>query len=65
MSQLRVETARHPKSGMVYAELYYPETEVIPLAVTEPIYTSRDDAIKHAIVTFDHWMTQYKNDQSV
>jgi hypothetical protein len=46
MSHLRVETARYPKTGKVYAELYYPENELIPIAVTEPIYLSREVAVK-------------------
>lgn len=57
MSRLRVETARHPRTGKVYVELYYPENEVIPIAISEPIYINRDDAIRHAIETFDHWMS--------
>lgn len=54
MSQLRVETARYPKTGKVYTELYYPENGVIPIAVTEPIYLSRKVAVQHATETFDH-----------
>ena len=62
MSHLRVETAKYPKTGKVYAELYYPENEVIPIAVTEPIYLSRELAVKHAKETFEHWMSHFKED---
>ena len=54
MSQLRVETAMYPKTGKVYAELYYPEDAVIPIATTEPIYLNREIAEKQAIETFEH-----------
>ena len=62
MSHLRVETTRHPKTGKVYAELYYPDNELMPIAVTEPIYISREVAVTHATETFDHWMDQLLED---
>ena len=62
MSHLRVETAKYPKTGKVYAELYYPEKALIPIAVTEPIYLSREVAVKDATETFDHWMDQLLED---
>ena len=62
MSQLRVETAMYPKTGKVYAELYYPEDAVIPIATTEPIYLNREIAEKQAIETFEHWMDQIGED---
>jgi hypothetical protein len=62
MPHLRVETARYQKTGKVYAELYYPEYELIPIAVTEPIYLNREDAVQHATETFKVWMTQFRKD---
>lgn len=62
LSQLRVETARYAKTGKVYAELYYPDDEVTPIATTEPIFTNREVAIKLAIETFEHWMTQSREE---
>jgi hypothetical protein len=56
MAQLRVETATYPSTGKVYAELYYPEDEVIPIAVTEPIFLSSEDAVIHANEIFENWM---------
>ena len=57
MAQLRVETAIYPDSNKVYAELYYPETELVPIAVTEPIYPSREEAVKQSCVMFNCWMS--------
>ena len=58
MSLLRVETASHLKSGMVYAELYYPKNELVPIATTEPIYPNREEAVKQSCVMFECWMSQ-------
>lgn len=58
MSQLRVETASHLNSGMVYAELYYPENELVPIATTEPIYSNSEEAVKQSSVMFECWMSQ-------
>ena len=57
MAQLRVETVTYPSTGKVYAELYYPEDEVIPIAVTEPIFPSSEDAVIHANEMFENLMT--------
>jgi len=57
MAQLRVETATYPDTGKVYAELYYPEDEVIPIAVTEPVFPSSEEAVIHANEMFDNWMS--------
>ena len=57
MVRLRVNTATNPKTGKVYAELYYPENEVIPLATTEPIYPNREEAIKQSGEMFMDWMS--------
>ena len=48
MAQLRIETATYPETGKVYAELYYPDDEVIPLATTEPIFPNSEVAVKRA-----------------
>ncbi len=38
MAKLRVKTATNPKTGKVFAELYYPVDAEVPIAITEPIY---------------------------
>ena len=57
MAQLRVETAIYPNTGKVYAELYYPENELVPIAITEPIYPNREETVKQACVMFECWMS--------
>jgi len=57
MARLRVETATYANTGKVYAELYYPENEVIPIAVTEPIYLNSEEAVKESKDMFEEWMT--------
>ncbi len=57
MTRLRVETATYPNTGKVYAELYYPENELVPIAITEPIYPNREEAVKQACVMFECWMS--------
>ncbi len=57
MTRLRVETATFPYTGKVYAELYYPENELIPIATTEPIYPNREEAVKQSCVMFECWMS--------
>ncbi len=57
MTRLRVETATYPHTGKVYAELYYPENEQVPIAITEPIYPNREEAVKQACVMFECWMS--------
>ena len=57
MTQLRVETATYPNTGKVYAELYFPENELVPIAITEPIYPNREEAVKQSCVMFECWMS--------
>jgi hypothetical protein len=57
MAQLRIETATYPETGKVYAELYYPDDEVIPLATTEPIFPNSEVAVKRANEMFENWMS--------
>ena len=56
MPRLRVKTAIYPNTGKVYAELYYPYDDVIPLAITEPIFPSSEVAVKQAIEMFETWI---------
>jgi hypothetical protein len=58
MALLRVKTAINPETGKVYAELYYPENEVVPIAVTEPIYPNSKEAVKQSCKTFKDWMSR-------
>ena len=57
MAQLRVETVIYPDTDMFYAELYYPEYEVVPIATTEPIYSNSEEAVKESSKLFDYWMS--------
>ncbi len=57
MTKLRVKTEIYPKTGKVYAELYYPADAVIPLAITEPIYPNREEAVKQSGEMFRDWMS--------
>ncbi len=57
MTRLRVETATFPNTGKVYAELYYPEDELVPIAITGPIYPNREEAVKQSCVMFECWMS--------
>ena len=57
MTRLRVETATFPNTGKVYAELYFPEDELVPIATTEPIYPNREEAVKQSCVMFECWMS--------
>ncbi len=57
MTRLRVETATFPNTGKVYAELYYPENELVPIAITDPIYPNREEAVKQSCVMFECWMS--------
>jgi hypothetical protein len=56
MTKLRVETATYSETGKVYAELYYPDDEVIPIATTEPIFPSSEIAVQRAKEMFENWM---------
>ncbi len=57
MANLRVKTAIHPKTGKVYAELYYPDDQVVPIAITEPIYPNSEVAVRQSIEMFKDWMS--------
>ena len=63
MTQLRIETTIYPSTGKVYAELYYPENELVPIATTEPIYPNREEAVKQSCVMFDCWMSFLAEEQ--
>ena len=57
MTKLHVKTATYPKTGKVYAELYYPSDAVVPIAITEPIYPNSEEAIKQSGEMFKDWMS--------
>ncbi|MCH8977227.1 MAG: hypothetical protein IH909_06350 [Proteobacteria bacterium] len=57
MTKLHVKTATYPKTGKVYAELYYPADAVVPIAITEPIYPNSEEAIKQSGEMFKDWMS--------
>jgi len=52
MANFRVETAFDPKNGLIYAELYFPEDSVVPLARTGSIYPTHEAAEKDVIAMF-------------
>ena len=56
MAQLRIETITY-QTGKVYAELYYPDDAVIPLATTEPIFPNSDIAVQRTNEMFENWMS--------
>ena len=62
MAKLRVKTATYPKTGKVYAELYYPADAVVPIAITEPIYPNSEEAIKQSGEMFKDWMSLLKEE---
>ncbi|MCH8263358.1 MAG: hypothetical protein IIA77_10035 [Proteobacteria bacterium] len=64
MPRLRVKTSTYPNTGKVYAELYYPHDEVIPLAITEPIYPNSEEAIKQSGEMFKDWMSLLREEQA-
>jgi len=64
MPRLRVKTSTYLNTGKVYAELYYPHDEVIPLAITEPIFPSSEVAVKQAIEMFETWMSILREEQA-
>ena len=58
MANLRIETKTDPNTGNVYAELYYPAEETVPLAKTDPIFPNRDIAEQKIKDMFEEWMSQ-------
>ena len=48
----RVETAIHPSSGLIYAELHYPQDASAPIAITEPVYMGHQQAETDVIHMF-------------
>ncbi len=53
MPQFRVETVVDAATGKIYAELYYPENEITPLAQTSPIYSSHEQAEQEVLKIFN------------
>ena len=62
MAKLRVKTATNPKTGKVFAELYYPVDAEVPIAITEPIYSNSEEAIKQSGEMFKDWMSLLKEE---
>ena len=52
MTRLRVETATDTETGLIFVELYYPEDAGVPLAKTNPIYESHEEAERNAVEMF-------------
>ena len=57
MARLRVKTATCINTGKIYAKLYYPAEEIVPIATTEPIYPNTEEAIKQSVEMFKDWMS--------
>lgn len=52
MARFRVETVTDPATGLVFAELYYPENSAHPIAVTQPVYPSHEIAEADVVKMF-------------
>ncbi len=63
MARLRVKTATSQNTGKIYAELYYPAEEIVPIATTEPIYPNSEEAVKYSVEMFKEWMTLSAEEQ--
>jgi len=57
MAKFRIETETDPKTGKVYAELYYPDDAEQPLATTDPIFPSSEVAEQKIIEMFEEWIS--------
>ncbi len=57
LARLRVKTATSQNTGKVYAELYSPAEEIVPIATSEPIYPNSEEAIKQSGEMFKDWMS--------
>lgn len=44
MSKFRFETILDSSSGKIFVEMYYPDSATTPYCVTEPIYSSHEEA---------------------
>jgi hypothetical protein len=53
MAKFRVETVVDNATGKIFAELYYPEHETIPLEKTAPIYSTHEGAEKDVLRMFN------------
>ncbi len=60
MAEFRIETETDTKTGMIYAELYYPGDAEEPLAKTDPIFPNREVAEQKIIEMFEEWMSEMR-----
>jgi hypothetical protein len=60
MARFRCEAIEDLKSGKFYVELYYPHEATEPIAVTQPIYHSLDEAEEKTVELFREWFNQIK-----
>jgi len=44
MEKFRVETVVDKKTGLIFAELYHPDDAIVPMAATQPIYPTHEEA---------------------
>lgn len=49
MANFRVETVFDPNTKLYFAELYYPSDAKRPLAATQPVYPSHEEAIQDSV----------------
>ena len=49
MTKFRIETVLDESSGYYSLEIYYPDTESLPLGKSDPIFTSHESAVQDAI----------------
>lgn len=52
MAKFRVETVDDLNTGLIYAELYYPDDAVTPTEVTDPIFATHEEAAASIIAAF-------------
>ena len=62
MANFRIETETDPKTGKVYAELYFPEDAEQPIGTTEPIFSSSEVAEEQIKKLFEEWISQLEEE---
>jgi len=66
MADFKLEAEKDQASGKWYVELYYPEGLTSPVARTEPVFNSRDEALSAAFRAIQKsieraWLFRYSN----
>jgi hypothetical protein len=66
MADFKIEAEKDQASGRWYVELYYPDALTTPIARTEPVFDSRDEALSAAVRAMQKgieraWLYRYSN----